>query len=215
MRRAELIVKNCKTCDGTFSRVPWLAKVSNFCSKECRYESARVYRINKCEKCDIDFVPASSTKGRFCSIECYWDSTVRRDSHRCMDCDSQISPAKGVKRCRSCISKHMSGSNHWAWKEDRNSLKKENRHGDSAYREWRKEVWLRDNFKCKIANPDCAGRIEAHHILVWSEYPELRYQTNNGITLCHAHHPRKRAEEKRLVPVFQELVSVSSKTSCL
>ena len=28
----------------------------------------------------------------------------------------------------------------------------------------------------------------------------------NGITLCQAHHPRKRAEEKRLVPVLQRLV---------
>lgn len=78
-----------------------------------------------------------------------------------------------------------------------------------AYADWRKQVWLRDGFKCKIANPDCSGRIEAHHILGWFEYPELRYQINNGITLCHAHHPRKRAEEKRLVPTFQELVSVS------
>ena len=35
---------------------------------------------------------------------------------------------------------------------------------------------------------------------------------NNGITLCFAHHPRKRAEEKRLSPYFMELVSVSKET---
>ena len=39
--------------------------------------------------------------------------------------------------------------------------------------------------------------------------PKLRYEINNGITLYHAHHLRKRAEEKRLAPIFQELVSVS------
>ena len=80
----------------------------------------------------------------------------------------------------------------------------------SAYGEWRHQVWLRDNFKCKIANPDCLGGIEAHHILNWVDYPELRYQLNNGITLCHAHHPRRRAEEKRLSPYFQSLVPVSN-----
>lgn len=78
-----------------------------------------------------------------------------------------------------------------------------------AYVNWRREVWKRDDFKCRIANQDCNGRIEAHHILSWSEYVELRYEINNGITLCHAHHPSRRAEEKRLVPVFQELVSAS------
>jgi len=35
------------------------------------------------------------------------------------------------------------------------------------------------------------------------------FTIKNGITLCHAHHPRKRAEEKRLEPLFKELVSVS------
>lgn len=101
------------------------------------------------------------------------------------------------------------GENHHKWKPDRTKLAKRQERNDSSYKEWRRLVWLRDNFKCKIANPDCAGQLEAHHILGWSEYPELRYKINNGITLCHAHHPRRRAEEKRLSPYFLELVSVS------
>lgn len=101
------------------------------------------------------------------------------------------------------------GENSPVWIKDRSKLAKRQERNDTTYKEWRKKVWLRDNFKCKIANPDCCGRIEAHHILSWSEYPDLRYEINNGITLCHAHHPRKRAEEKRLVPTFKELVSVS------
>ena len=47
-------------------------------------------------------------------------------------------------------------------------------------------------------------------VLSWLKYLELRYNINNGITLCQAHHPKKRAEEKRLIPFFQELVSVSN-----
>ena len=39
--------------------------------------------------------------------------------------------------------------------------------------------------------------------------PELRYQVNNGITLCQAHHPLKRAEEKRLIPFFNGLLPIS------
>ena len=58
-----------------------------------------------------------------------------------------------------------------------------------------------------ILSKICKGKIEAHHILSFTKYPELRYQVNNGITLCQAHHPRKRAEEARLAPVFQGLIS--------
>lgn len=98
------------------------------------------------------------------------------------------------------------------YKEDRSTLCRFSKQGErrtSIYFNWRKEVWKRDNFKCRLLDENCSGRIEAHHILGWSSHPELRYEINNGITLCHAHHPRKRAEEKRLAPYFNELVSVS------
>ncbi len=98
------------------------------------------------------------------------------------------------------------GEEHHKWKKDRTTLAKRQQRNDMAYKEWRKQVWLRDNFKCKIANPDCCGRIEAHHILGWVNYPELRYEVNNGITLCHFHHPRKRKDEMILSPYFQELI---------
>lgn len=70
-----------------------------------------------------------------------------------------------------------------------------------------KSVKIRDGLKCRINNRDCMGRIESHHILGWTEHPELRYEINNGITLCHAHHPRKREEEAKLSSFFQRLVA--------
>jgi len=105
----------------------------------------------------------------------------------------------------------MSGENHPRYIKDRTKLAKKQERNDVAYQDWRKQVWIRDNYKCRIANCDCKGKIQAHHILSWREYPELRYKINNGITLCHAHHPRKWAEEKRLIPVFTELVTVSNR----
>lgn len=98
--------------------------------------------------------------------------------------------------------------------EDRSLLKKENRRNDPAYQGWRRDIYFRDNYNCKINNQDCNGRIEAHHILSWREYPKLRYNINNGVTLCHSHHPRKWEEEKRLISKFQQLVSESSELIC-
>jgi hypothetical protein len=106
----------------------------------------------------------------------------------------------------------QSGEKHHNWIKDRTKLKKYKGNEEKrspAYKYWRKTVCDRDGWKCKIDNKDCSGRLEVHHILGYTEHPELRYDINNGITLCHFHHPRVRKEEKRLIPYFMELVSVS------
>lgn len=98
---------------------------------------------------------------------------------------------------------------HWHWKEDRSLLiKNEKKHLDGRYREWALKVKNLDHWKCRIGNQDCSGHLEAHHILRWKDHPELRYEVNNGITLCHFHHPRKINDEMRLSPYFLELVKV-------
>jgi len=96
------------------------------------------------------------------------------------------------------------------WIEDRTKLQ---RYWDDtkdrrsyAYSSWRKQVWERDNYKCKISNCDCEWRIEAHHILSWHAHPELRFDINNWITLCHKHHPRKRIEEEQMIPTYKNLI---------
>lgn len=101
------------------------------------------------------------------------------------------------------------GENHWAWIADRTTVVKRDHNStkEFVYTEWRTNVFIRDNFKCRIADENCKGQLEAHHILGWKSYPELRYNINNGITLCHAHHPRGRAKEELLAPVLQALIA--------
>jgi hypothetical protein len=119
---------------------------------------------------------------------------------------------KGVKFPEEEIKRRTlnnSGEKNWRYKTDRNSLvKSEKKHLDGRYRHWSRSVKNRDSWKCKIDNEDCKGRLEAHHILPWSKFPELRYEINNGISLCHFHHPRKRNDEIKLAPFFQELIGV-------
>lgn len=102
------------------------------------------------------------------------------------------------------------GKNSPFWIKDRTKLKKsERRDRDVQYIYWRKEIKNRDEWKCRLSSDVCKGQLEAHHIFNWTDYPELRYVLTNGITLCHSHHPRKWEEEKRMIPIFQELLSVS------
>lgn len=117
-------------------------------------------------------------------------------------------PSKRLE-VRMKISNSVSGPKNHNWIKDRSKLKISDRpFNDPLEKQWRIGVKNRDKWKCKINNLDCNGKVEAHHILPWRDFPELRYNINNGITLCQAHHPRKRAEEKRLVPFFTGLVPV-------
>lgn len=55
------------------------------------------------------------------------------------------------------------------------------------YKNWREKVFKRDNYTCK----KCGKRgveIQAHHVKPWALYPALRYEVNNGITLCNDCH---------------------------
>lgn len=100
------------------------------------------------------------------------------------------------------------GSESPNWIKDRSKIKIGDRSlHDPLQKQWRKNVKNRDNWACRIADINCEGRLEAHHILSWADYPELRYEVNNGITLCHFHHPRIKKDVEELSPYFQKLVA--------
>lgn len=119
-------------------------------------------------------------------------------------------PNLHTKEGKKRISESQKGEKNHNWIKDRTKLKKHERKDlDTQYQYWGQRVKEKDNFKCRLASSGCSGRLEAHHIFNWIDYPGLRYIINNGITLCAFHHPHGREEEKRMISIFQELLSVS------
>ena len=51
---------------------------------------------------------------------------------------------------------------------------------------WAQEVKRRDGNKCVICGS--MDDLDAHHIIPKKEHPEFRFQVENGVTLCRAHH---------------------------
>lgn len=75
-----------------------------------------------------------------------------------------------------------SGVKRWD-KNGRNPHLRNKHQDDSKYKQWRSGVFERDNWTCQTCGKR-GGYLEAHHIKKWAKFPELRYEMENGVTLC-------------------------------
>lgn len=66
------------------------------------------------------------------------------------------------------------------------------------YVNWRKSVFDRDLYTCQCCNErngnGHAVKLCAHHIRNWKDYPDERYNIDNGITLCESCHNKFHSE---------------------
>ena len=163
-------------------------------------EKLRISNLGKKHK----FSPRPSRRGKLT-----WNAGTRKIfSFICPICDKsfQVPNQENRKFCSTkCFQVFNRGENNYRWIKDRTKLIKREKRDDSAYKEWRRCVFIRDKFKCKIAM-GCFGKITAHHILRWKDYPQFRYKLTNGIILCYFHHPRTRKAENASIPLFQKLI---------
>ena len=68
--------------------------------------------------------------------------------------------------------------------------------GTSKYRKWREKIFKRDDYTCQ----DCGnsgGELHAHHIKSFAEFPELRLDLDNGLTLCKKCHYKNHSKKAR------------------
>ena len=89
---------------------------------------------------------------------------------------------------RKKLSKVKKGNKCYLWKGGISKNYKRH-YFDLDYKLWREAVFERDNYTCqKCGLRGSEGYLTAHHIKSWISYPELRYEINNGITLCEDCH---------------------------
>ena len=162
--------------------------------------------VLKCKNCNIDFQSIAVASKGYCSNKCWLNfkhtnkiATNRGFKHS-EETKKQLSIIKiGKKHPSVSISnaqrkgiKHpmfgklkpdMTGKNNPNWKGGIST----NRRMDGELKKWRLRIFERDNYTCQICDIT-GGYLHADHIKKYADYPELRYDVDNGRTLCVACH---------------------------
>ena len=93
-------------------------------------------------------------------------------------------------RCYECykdeLSKRKQGAGNLFWKGGINCENDNLRHR-REYIDWRSYVYERDNYTCQCCGTR-GGKLNAHHLNTFADYPDFRYNIDNGITLCVSCH---------------------------
>jgi DNA-directed RNA polymerase subunit M/transcription elongation factor TFIIS len=91
-------------------------------------------------------------------------------------------------------SEKQRGSNGNNWKGGVSGVNKIIRNS-LLFKMWREAVFKRDNFTCQ----ECGRKkvtLHPHHIKHFALFPDLRFELNNGITLCKKCHQEKHKKIK-------------------
>lgn len=194
------VTLECPVCKGFFEvmKKEFNERTPTYCSVQCTHQSEEWKRklgdslraSTKARAQQIKSVKAmneSRTSAmRSQSISSAWENAETRK--RMMDGIKLRSESEEWKNAGH----FQKGSAHPKYKSDRIRRDRTVEGSRYPYKKWRENVLARDNRICQ----ECfkPGSI-AHHIKPWRDYPELRYELSNGMTLCAPCHKKTHAKQ--------------------
>lgn len=92
-------------------------------------------------------------------------------------------------RCKSCFIIRNSGKNSIRWNPNLSDKERILERDIPENTNWIKEVLKQDNYQCQCCYEEGNGyNLNAHHLEGYHWCKELRFEVNNGITLCKKCH---------------------------
>ena len=173
----------CLQCHKLFnSRKGCATRVPKFCSRKCS-------AIYNCSKPEVKNKMSQAKKGRTAY------NKLPTGIRGCLACNKNITFSIGAhyqpkycsRECRNNAYKdydysYLRGENSHFWKggvtKDNEVLRK-----SAKYRNWRIKVFERDKYTCQNCG-QIGGFLQADHINPFAYFPELRFDLDNGRTLC-------------------------------
>lgn len=89
------------------------------------------------------------------------------------------------------------GKTPWNW-QGKSSEEVRIRHS-TKYKDWRLAVYTKDGFACVGCGDNKGHNLQAHHIMSFADYPDLRFDVSNGVTLCKQCHAKLHPKLKNYI----------------
>ena len=90
-------------------------------------------------------------------------------------------------RCRYCEDISKRGVNSPHWNPNLTDEERENKRNSVERTKWLKAVYERDDHTCQKCLVR-SGELVGHHIMPYALFPKLRWDVDNGVTLCKGCH---------------------------
>lgn len=189
-RRRGIILK-CLECGGDIKTYVSLAPTKKFCSLKCRNENYAKRRGAQC-----GFYGHSHKEETKVFVANKWKIEGHKPPLRtgCIPWNKgkRIFYNRGEQNVmrrpevRLLASKKQKGNLGNNWRGGRTERNKIERHG-VEFKMWRETIFKRDDWTCQVCKKR-GGVLHPHHIKFFAEYPTLRFDISNGITLCRDCH---------------------------
>ena len=143
----------------------------------------------QCKKCGYDKITGENHV-----------AYVERFIIQCSQCGKDLEPMTKARIevtpthfcCPECQniywSKHYGGENNPNWNPNLTEEERIENRDYPEYKQWRKEVYERDNYTCQCCGDNKGGNLEAHHLNGYNWDKDNRTNIDNGITLCKECH---------------------------
>ena len=209
-RKRARTLKSCRICQTRFEVLRCDPNHKATCSTQCRIEyrkgstnpnwrgGGKWKRCPQCHQRFFDSQTYNRSTRKCCSTKC---ANIFRGERRkkriikiCPVCKNEyersaIHAAKSTYCSYNCMSvayvRRLRGAKNPNWKNGITPFNVKLR-ASKATKSWRLAVLTRDENKCT----QCGTKenLHGHHIKSWKKYPGLRWEIDNGLTLCHACH---------------------------
>jgi len=199
------MLKNCKWCGKEYKGRGHRSKYCDECSKlPSDLLSGKTFDFRNpqiCKNCGVEFY--AKRKYKYCNKECLIKHQAKVAKQKRNEPDFKYNRKIYTKVCVECGNEYKTTFNKQQYCSTLCSNRKLNRvrrkvkkieyrgkeHlNDWQYKQWRKEVYKKDNYICDCCGYSKGKTLNAHHLEGWISNIDLRYEVSNGITLCETCH---------------------------